>query len=109
MNETITWFDWADDQPNNYDHDQMCLTLREYHDPFFPIVSYVANIVTPPHRPATTSGTMRPVTGRLTSFVKTDVQSSEEKKKISTEINTNFKFYQVCFAYLTPVSFSVHR
>ena len=39
MNETISWFDWADGQPNNYDHQQMCLTLREYHDPFFPIVS----------------------------------------------------------------------
>jgi len=37
MNETISWFDWADGQPNNYDHQQMCLTLREYHDPFFPI------------------------------------------------------------------------
>ena len=39
MNETIGWFDWADNQPNNYDYQQMCLTLREYHDPFFPIVS----------------------------------------------------------------------
>merc|ERR1712107_305257 len=30
MNETIEWFDWGDGQPNNYDHQQMCLTLREY-------------------------------------------------------------------------------
>merc|ERR1711936_1307046 len=27
----------AEGQPNNYDHQQMCLTLREYHAPFFPI------------------------------------------------------------------------
>ena len=39
MNETIEWFDWADGEPNNYDHNEMCLTLTEYHDPFFPIVS----------------------------------------------------------------------
>merc|ERR1712033_58081 len=28
---------WLGGRPNNYDHQQMCLTLREYHDPFFPI------------------------------------------------------------------------
>ena len=39
MNETIEWFDWVDGEPNNYDHNEMCLTLTEYHDPFFPIVS----------------------------------------------------------------------
>ena len=31
-------FDWADGEPNNYEHHEMCLTLWEQHDPFFPIV-----------------------------------------------------------------------
>ena len=44
MNKTIEWFDWADDEPNNYDHNEMCLVLREYHDPFWPIVSLSANV-----------------------------------------------------------------
>merc|ERR1719510_1668622 len=35
-NETVSWFDWADGQPDNY-HGEDCLTLEEYHDPFFPI------------------------------------------------------------------------
>ena len=31
-------FDWWDGQPDNYEHHEMCLTLWEQHDPFFPIV-----------------------------------------------------------------------
>ena len=31
-------FDWADGEPNNYEHHEMCLALWEQHDPFFPIV-----------------------------------------------------------------------
>merc|ERR1719209_1640071 len=37
MNETIQWFDWHDGEPNNFGHNENCLALREYHDPFFPI------------------------------------------------------------------------
>merc|ERR1711971_1033113 len=37
MNTTIEWFDWWDGQPDNYEHHEMCLTLWEQHDPFFPI------------------------------------------------------------------------
>merc|ERR1719228_1765932 len=37
MNETIEWFDWHDGEPNNFGHNENCLALREYHDPFFPI------------------------------------------------------------------------
>merc|ERR1739848_11170 len=36
-NETVTWFDWADGQPNNQNGDQDCLTLEEFHDPFWPM------------------------------------------------------------------------
>ena len=34
----ISRFDWWDGQPDNYEHHEMCLTLWEQHDPFFPIV-----------------------------------------------------------------------
>ena len=35
---TMLRFDWWDGQPDNYEHHEMCLTLWEQHDPFFPIV-----------------------------------------------------------------------
>ena len=35
MNESVTWFDWADGQPNNH-HGQNCLVLRETHVPILP-------------------------------------------------------------------------
>ena len=35
MNTTVDWFDWGDGQPNNL-YGQYCITMREYHDPFFP-------------------------------------------------------------------------
>ena len=38
-------FDWWDGQPDNYEHHEMCLTLWEQHDPFFPIVMQVVNVV----------------------------------------------------------------
>ena len=34
-------FDWHDGEPNNFGHNENCLALREYHDPFFPIVSRI--------------------------------------------------------------------
>ena len=30
-------FDWHDGEPNDFGHNENCLALREYHDPFFPI------------------------------------------------------------------------
>ena len=37
-NSTVEWFDWADGEPNNYDNSgEMCLSMMEIHDPFFPI------------------------------------------------------------------------
>ena len=35
-NETVSWFDWADGEPNNQ-QGEYCLVMREYHDPIFPI------------------------------------------------------------------------
>ena len=35
MNESVSWFDWADGQPNNF-HGQNCITLRETHVPILP-------------------------------------------------------------------------
>merc|ERR1711878_123808 len=35
-NESVTWFDWGDGQPNNL-RGQNCVTMMEEHDPFFPI------------------------------------------------------------------------
>merc|ERR1711936_935003 len=37
LNRTIEWFDWGDDEPNNFGHNEMCLTLTEYHDPWWPL------------------------------------------------------------------------
>ena len=61
MNETVTWsvhifnrlisllnifflhrFDWGENEPNNWGHDQMCLTLQEFHNPLWPIVRHIA-------------------------------------------------------------------
>merc|ERR1711982_273462 len=37
-NSTVEWFDWADGEPNNYGNSgEMCLSMMEIHDPFFPI------------------------------------------------------------------------
>merc|ERR1712121_328562 len=35
-NEQVTWFDWADGEPNNYDYQEYCLVMMEEHNPFFP-------------------------------------------------------------------------
>jgi len=34
-NTTVDWFDWARGQPNDWQNEN-CLTLLEFHDPFFP-------------------------------------------------------------------------
>merc|ERR1719186_877042 len=34
-NTTVEWFDWARGQPNDWENEN-CLTLLEFHDPFFP-------------------------------------------------------------------------
>merc|ERR1711992_80182 len=34
-NETVSWFDWADGEPNNQ-QGEYCLVMREYHDPSSP-------------------------------------------------------------------------
>ena len=31
---SIFRFDWHDGEPNNFGHNENCLALREYHDPF---------------------------------------------------------------------------
>ena len=36
----LSRFDWWDGQPDNYEHHEMCLTLWEQHDPFFPIARH---------------------------------------------------------------------
>merc|ERR1712001_37993 len=37
FNRTIEWTDWADNEPNNMDRNENCMTFYEYRDPIFPI------------------------------------------------------------------------
>ena len=67
----VGWFDWADGEPNDY-HNENCLVLHEYHDPFFPWVglTQILSFINFYFRLVITSGMILAATSPLIIFVR---------------------------------------